>query len=186
MKYFGKIERVRYGFTLIELLIVVAIIGILAAIAVPNFRKAQHRAMISRGQADMRSVVQAYRMYLLDGNDWPAHSDAPDAMNALTTPVAYVNSPIWDVFTLNDPQNKGLKKDKMIHGCLPHFEGGCGWFKATIDGKHLAKYQESDRMLFLHGPNGYGAIYQPSNGTFSHGGLWYMMTLDGKPRWGDI
>ena len=40
-------------------------------------------------------------------------------------------------------------------------------------------------MLFLHGPGNYAWIYSPSNGTFSAGGLWYMMTLNGKPRWGD-
>ena len=47
------------GFTLIELLIVVAIIAILAAIAVPNFLEAQVRAKVSRGKSDMRSVVTA-------------------------------------------------------------------------------------------------------------------------------
>ena len=54
------------AFTLIELLIVVAIIGILAAIAVPNFLNAQIRAKISRSLADMRSLKTATEQLRLD------------------------------------------------------------------------------------------------------------------------
>ena len=54
------------GFTLIELLIVVAIIAILAAIAVPNFLEAQTRSKVSRSMADQRSLALALEEYMLE------------------------------------------------------------------------------------------------------------------------
>jgi prepilin-type N-terminal cleavage/methylation domain-containing protein len=59
------------AFTLIELLIVVAIIAILAAIAVPNFLEAQTRAKVSRAKADIRSIATAMEVYRLDNNAYP-------------------------------------------------------------------------------------------------------------------
>ena len=59
------------GFTLIELLIVVAIIAILAAIAIPNFLEARVRSQVARSVADMRTVSQAISLYSVDNNHYP-------------------------------------------------------------------------------------------------------------------
>jgi prepilin-type N-terminal cleavage/methylation domain-containing protein len=59
------------AFTLIELLIVVAIIAILAAIAVPNFLEAQTRAKVTKCVAHMKVIVNAIEAYRVDYNDFP-------------------------------------------------------------------------------------------------------------------
>ena len=76
--------RKQGAFTLIELLIVVAIIAILAAIAVPNFLEAQTRAKVSRAKSDMRTLATALESYYVDNNNYApsAPVDAENGPNA--------------------------------------------------------------------------------------------------------
>ena len=90
------------GFTLIELLIVVAIIAILAAIAIPNFLQAQVRAKVSRAQSEIRSIVNGLESYSVDENAYPdtwfGFGTGTMGLIRLTTPIAYITSIPNDIF----------------------------------------------------------------------------------------
>jgi len=64
-------RRLPAGFTLIELLIVVAIIGIIAALAIPNLRNAIDRAKQKGTMANMKAIGNALEMYAVDNNTYP-------------------------------------------------------------------------------------------------------------------
>lgn len=69
----------RRGFTLIELLIVVVLIGILAAIAIPKFANSKEKAYDATAIADLRNLMTASEAYFADYRQYPASvNDLPD------------------------------------------------------------------------------------------------------------
>lgn len=132
------------GFTLIELLIVVAIIGILAAIAVPNFLNAQIRAKIAKVEADFRNLSTAIEQYRMDNNDYMPYPEwggntNPKYLNALSTPVAYISSAesIYDPFRRKQEADAdGILKPR--YGYFDPYDSAVAWF---IVG---SKYQGTD------------------------------------------
>ncbi len=90
-----RFER-RGGFTLIELLIVIAIILILIAIALPNFLEAQIRARVVKAKGDGRTIGIAMEEYRLDYGFYPTDHDPDDTQQKglfqLTSPIQYITS----------------------------------------------------------------------------------------------
>jgi prepilin-type N-terminal cleavage/methylation domain-containing protein len=103
------------GFTLIELLIVVAIIAILAAIAVPNFLEAQTRSKVSRVRADLRTIATGLEAYVVDSTAYPPNDGVFNVVPIeLTTPVAYLTNSL-----LVDPFSNQLRD--RVYGDLARF-----------------------------------------------------------------
>lgn len=91
-----RIRLNKKGFTLIELLIVVAIIGIIAAIAIPNLLNAIQRGKQKRSMADMRAVGTAAEAFAVDNNRYPTAGSDVSAITNDLEPTYIKKLPVKD------------------------------------------------------------------------------------------
>lgn len=82
------------GFTLVELLIVVAIIGLIAAIAIPNLLNAVDKGKQKRTMSDLRAIGSAVEVYAIENATYPTAA-TPAAMKALIDPT-YIKLMTWE------------------------------------------------------------------------------------------
>jgi prepilin-type N-terminal cleavage/methylation domain-containing protein len=188
------------AFTLIELLIVVAIIGILAAIALPNFLEAQIRAKVSRAKSDLRTLASGVEQYRVDWNCYP---EGFSQLMTVTTPVAYLTSLPRDPFLANQSPPPGPPPPPgrfggYRYGAMP-IEHSWRWAMASVGPDNdLDTYsnETADTWVVDFGALGFypgyspdlfsgeGAVvnatrfkyitYDPTNGTVSNGDLFRL------------
>lgn len=183
-------KKVLPGFTLIELLIVVAIIGVLAAIAVPNFLNAQTRAKMARVKADQEAYGTALESYFVDKNAYPVGTGSQPGLHHVTSPIAYIATLNPDPFA---PAIPG--RFNFIHPLDPSYyylsapvsdqTGTYAWvvrdfgiwtgYAAPGTGETDLEYWGVVRWeLRSIGPNRcneYGSRYDPTNGLVSNGDI---------------
>jgi prepilin-type N-terminal cleavage/methylation domain-containing protein len=105
----------RKGFTLIELLIVVVIIGILAAIAIPKFANTKNKAYTAAMKSDLRNLVTAEEAYFSDSGHYVAYGDTTlkfRPSTGVSTPSIAVGQGYWSA--------------TVTHAQIPNFTCGLG------------------------------------------------------------
>jgi type II secretion system protein G len=102
-------DRRNFGFTLIELLVTVAILGILVAIAVVNYRNAIDRARQRRSMSDMRGIASAMEAYAADFDRYPpsAGLTLPDGLDLPTQSLLLARPYIQPTYLLHLPVADG-------------------------------------------------------------------------------
>ncbi|MCG3199482.1 MAG: hypothetical protein GHCLOJNM_03999 [bacterium] len=181
----------RSAFTLIELLIVIAIILILIAIALPNFLETQIRAKLVRVKSEFQSLATALEAYRLDFQKYPyydawggggSYSPIIYRLIPLTTPTCYINNVSFrDPFLAFEAGGYGDDLTRYYYNYRNHecfrtadFPGFTVpvWILNSM-GPDGAKNQGLMTEIWARGmvPFGQVIIYSPTNGTRSAGDI---------------
>ena len=127
----------RKGFTLIELLIVVVIIGILAAIAIPKFANTKQKAIVASMKTDLKNLVTAQEAYFSDNNAY-----APAAGNVQAAGVVAFTPTTGNVLVLSNAAATGWT-GVMTNPAVTSVPSTCGVYIGPVgNAPNVAVVQE--------------------------------------------
>jgi type II secretion system protein G len=115
------------GFTMVELMIVIAIIGILASIAIPNYLKYRDKARITSMVSDIKYFENGFMIYAVDYGDFPedSHIVLPD----MPTMAEYISPRMWEkttplggTYNWEGPDNYPYAGISIFEGTAPQEE----------------------------------------------------------------
>jgi type IV pilus assembly protein PilA len=142
LKSFRKPLRKQEGFTLIELMIVVAIIGILAAIAIPNFLRYQAKSRQSEAKTNLGAIFVAETAYFAENNRYGAFSEIGYALAGNTNRYTY-RSPAL----LGNGASAGTVDDRIVCaapvGCTVENDGATGSIASNAQSAAPAQFTAS-------------------------------------------
>lgn len=90
------VRRIQLGFTLIELMVVLLIIGVLAALVVPNVLDRADDARVTAAKTDVTNLMQALKLYKLDNQRYPTAEQGLQALLAKPTAAPVPNN--WKTY----------------------------------------------------------------------------------------
>ena len=151
-------KAIRSGFTLVEILIVVVILGILAAIVIPQFTEASGEAKLSSLCTDLQSMRSQIELYKIQHNDnLPGvangtHTGAADLTNsligktdifgnpyALTETVSATGDTLYGPYMQKLPTNQFVDSDDILVGAADppplSIDGLLGWYFNNVTGR---------------------------------------------------